>query len=299
MSQGLGQNELQAKTRQLMDGPLKHIRGAALAAALLPLASVAATPASAQGTCASGGVCGIVFNDANNNGFQDAGETGIPLAKVFVCPGVVTCDANNPDAVMLETNPDGSFSLFEFAGTYTVAVQIPTGTQASPPNIQSNTQDTFDSDGVPDGSGYSVVTVTVADAPFIATDFGFAPSGFSNPGTGTPGYWKNHPEAWPVSSIVVGGNTYTKAQAIAWLGKVGKDKTTTIFASYVAAWLSVEIGNDPSCVASAMASADGWLAAHPVGSGVAGSSAAWQTAEPWHQTMDAYNNGLLCAPHRQ
>ena len=42
------QAELRDQTRQLLDGPLKHIRGAALAAVLLPLASVAATPASAQ-----------------------------------------------------------------------------------------------------------------------------------------------------------------------------------------------------------------------------------------------------------
>jgi len=43
------QHELQEKTQQLLQGPLKHIRAAALAAALLPLASVAATPAAAQG----------------------------------------------------------------------------------------------------------------------------------------------------------------------------------------------------------------------------------------------------------
>ena len=42
------QSELRDQTQQLLDGPLKHIRGAALAAVLLPLASVAATPASAQ-----------------------------------------------------------------------------------------------------------------------------------------------------------------------------------------------------------------------------------------------------------
>ena len=299
MSQEVGQNELQAKTRQLMDGPLKHIKAAMLAAAIVPLASVLATPASAQAHCASGGVCGIVFNDANNNGFRDAGETGIPLAKVYVCPGAVTCDDNNPDAVIFETNPDGSFSLFEFAGTYTVAVKVPTGTQASPPNIMGNTQDSFDSDGVPNGSGFSVVTVTVAEAPFIATDFGFAPSAHSNPGTGTPGYWKNHPEAWPVAGITIGLNTYTKAQAIAWLGKVGKDKTTTIFASYVSAFLNLQIGNDGSCVGAAMASAYTWLSNHPVGSNVAGGSVDWQTAEPWHQTMDAYNNGQLCVQHRQ
>ena len=31
---------------------------------------------------------------------------------------------------------------------------------------------------------------------------------------------------------------------------------------------------------------------------VAGSSDAWKLGEPMHQLMDAYNNGLLCAAHR-
>jgi Spy/CpxP family protein refolding chaperone len=45
-------------------GPLKHVRAAALAAALVPLASVMATPASAQvSPCASGGFCGLVWED--------------------------------------------------------------------------------------------------------------------------------------------------------------------------------------------------------------------------------------------
>jgi hypothetical protein len=37
----------------------------------------------------------------------------------------------------------------------------------------------------------------------------------------------------------------------------------------------------------------------PVGSNVAASSPAWAIGEPLHQQMDAYNNGLLCAPHRK
>ena len=285
MSQGNGQNELQEKTRQLMDGPLKHIRAAALAAALLPLASVAATPASAQ-TCTSGGVCGTVFNDANNNGFQDAGETPLEGVTVNICQ---LCDGS--DTVTVFTDINGFYSLSVTNGPTTVGVLIPTGTQSSPVVPGGNS-------GVSNGGGFSVATVTATCCTPV-TNFGFAPSGFSNPGTGTPGYWKNHPEAWPVANITVGGVSYTKAQAIAWLGKTGKDKTTTIFASYVSAWLSVKIGNDPSCVSAAMAFADSWLATHPVGSNVAGSSAAWQAAEPSHQTMDAYNNGLLCAPHRQ
>ena len=74
MSQESCQTELQEKTQQLFQGPLKHVRAAALAAALLPLASVATTPASAQSVCGSGGICGTVFNDTNNNGIRDAGD---------------------------------------------------------------------------------------------------------------------------------------------------------------------------------------------------------------------------------
>ena len=32
--------------------------------------------------------------------------------------------------------------------------------------------------------------------------------------TNTPGYWKNHPEAWPVSSLTLGVNTYNQQQLL-------------------------------------------------------------------------------------
>jgi len=70
----------------------------------------------------------------------------------------------------------------------------------------------------------------------------------------------------------------------------------------VAAKLNVGIGNDPSCIASTIAAADAWLTTYPVGSNVLGSSAAWSGAgggETIHDTLDAYNNGQMCAPHRQ
>jgi len=293
MSQEVGQTELKAKTQQLLDGPLKHIRAAAIAAALLPLASVAATPASAEGVgCQSAGVCGVVFNDVNGNGIQDGGDTPIENAKVTVCQ---LCDGT--DNVDVYTGPNGLYYVPGVAGSTTVAVQIPTGLVATTANVGPD--DTIDSDGVPNGSGYSVSTV---NANGTATDFGFKTSAASNPGTGTPGYWKNHPDAWPAGAtpIVFSPSVfYTKDQALAWLGKVGKDKTTTIFASYVSAYLNTFIGNDASCVSAAMASAKAWLALYPVGSNVAGASAEWQQIEWAHQTMDAYNNGQLCAPHRK
>jgi hypothetical protein len=295
MSQEVKSAELNNQTQQLLDGPLKHIRAAALAAALLPLASVAAAPASAQNVCnASAGVCGTVFNDTNNNGIKDAGETGIEGVKVFVCQ---LCDGT--DTIATETGPDGTYLVpLDTLEPATASVLIPTGTQASTPDVNGNTNDSVDSDGVPDGNGYSVVTVT--PLPTQTTDFGFFAAQAANPGTGTPGYWKNHPDAWPVSTITVGGVTYTKAEAIAWLGKVGKDKTTTMFSSLVPAMLNIMIGNDGTCVNSAIAAGNAWVAAYgPVGSGVAASSYAWSVGEPTHITLDNYNNGLLCAPHRQ
>ena len=82
------------------------------------------------------------------------------------------------------------------------------------PNNNPSTTDLLDSDGVPDMSGNNVAHFTVPETDNngdSSTDFGFtATSGFTNPGTGTPGFWKNHPEAWPVSSVTVGGVTYTK-----------------------------------------------------------------------------------------
>ena len=36
----------------------------------------------------------------------------------------------------------------------------------------------------------------------------------------------------------------------------------------------------------------------PVGSGIKASTLAWKKGEPLHRLMDNYNNGMLCAPHR-
>lgn len=289
MFQDIRQGELQEKTQQLLQGPLKHVRAATLAAALLPLASVAASPAAAQETCSSsGGICGFVWNDLDQDGVQDAGEPGVPgaVVTVVIVDGVVN----------IATDADGFYYYDTGSGDYTIAVQIPPGTQPSP--ADAGTDDTVDSDGVADEFGNSVASLNFDGGQDSTTDFGFFAS-VSQPGTGTPGYWKNHPEAWPVENIVVGGDTYTKAEAISWLDRPGKDKTITMFSSLVPAMLNVLIGNDGSCVASTIAAADEWMTTYgPVGSGVHAASFAWKVGEPLHRQMDNYNNGMLCAPHR-
>lgn len=121
------------------------------------------------------------------------------------------------------------------------------------------------------------------------------------PGTGTPGYWKNHPEAWPMDEITIGGVTYTKDEAIVIMNTPEKgDKTYTMFRALVAAKLNVLIGNESSCIGGAISAADDWLIRNPVGSSVkaGGKDSPWREGEPLYETLDAYNNGLLCAPPR-
>lgn len=282
------QTGLRARTQQLMDGPLKHIRGAALAAALVPLASLVAAPASAQTQCSgacSGTTSGIIFNDTNGDGIYDSGDN--PYAGV-----TVTCmRCNGTDDVSVTTDQYGFFQFppdLALPPTFSLAVLIPTGTQPLLPGL--------DNVGTSNGFGFSVATGVILGSS--SENFGFVTTP-PQPGTGTPGYWKNHPEAWPVSSITVGGIVYPKAQAISFLSSTGKDKTVTMFQSLVSAKLNVMIGNE-NCIYGAIAAGDAWLATYgPVGTNVAGGSAAWTVGDPIHNTLDAYDNGLLCAPHRQ
>src|SRR4051812_42279718 len=60
MSREQEQLKLHDKTQQLLRGSLKHVRAAALAAALVPLAAVAATPVHAQDGSNSGGTAVLV-----------------------------------------------------------------------------------------------------------------------------------------------------------------------------------------------------------------------------------------------
>jgi hypothetical protein len=118
--------------------------------------------------------------------------------------------------------------------------------------------------------------------------------------TGTIGYWKNHGEAWPVDAITLGAVNYTKAQAIALLQTPSKgDKTIDLAHQLIGAKLNVAHGADNSCISQTITNADAFLILHPVGSNVKASSAAWtSTGGALHSTLGDYNEGELCAPHR-
>ena len=223
-----------------------------------------------------------VWTDTNGDGVQDGGEAGIDGVTLELVDGA----GNVVDTAV--TASDGLYSFEDVAdGSYTVRVVAST--------LPAGLAPTFDADGI--GTAHTAA-VTVGGANRDDVDFGYKQQA-TNPGTGTIGYWKNHPQAWPVQQITLGGVTYTKAQAIAILGQPSRgDKTIDLAKQLIAAKLNVIIGNDASCIAATIAAADAWLVQHPVGSNVRSSSAAWATGGPLHQRLDDYNNGRLCAPHR-
>lgn len=291
-----------AGMQRLLHGSLKHIKTAALAAALVPLASVAAQAQTASCESSGGAITGYVWNDANADGLQDPAELPVEGAVVTLTFGTAP-DVTERTAA---TDPTGVYTFWvaPFCTLpYTLSVQVPNGMSPSPADVNANNSDDFDSDGIDDAAGHSVA-VHVVDAgnfvlPIDSVDFGFIEAATPPVGTGTPGYWKTHPEAWPVNTITVGGQVYDKAAALYVLHNgQDKDKSVTMFASLVSAMLNVANGTDASCVASAIATGDAWMAGRQPGSNVKASSKAWKDGEPTHRHLDNYNNGMLCAPHR-
>ncbi len=125
------------------------------------------------------------------------------------------------------------------------------------------------------------------------------------PGTGTPGYWKNHPEAWPGypdGMIEIGGRMYSINEAIDLMNTSDKkDRTFTMFNTLVAAYLNIAVNNPYDCIEDAYWAAHAWMEDYPVGSKVkaGGKNSPWRDGEPLKNILDAYNNGLSgCALSR-
>jgi hypothetical protein len=149
------------------------------------------------------------------------------------------------------------------------------------------------SNGVAKGNYKTMPVVVGVDENGNPVDL-IVPTEISIGGTGTIGYWKTHPESWPVAMITVGGITYSKDQALEMLG-YGGDKSTILAKQLIAAKLNVMVGNSASCIAAEITAADAWLVTYPIGC----ANADWTTGGPLHDRLEEYNQGLLpCAQHR-
>jgi hypothetical protein len=114
--------------------------------------------------------------------------------------------------------------------------------------------------------------------------------------TYTLGYWRNHPDAWPVEEITVGGVTYWKAEAISILETPSDDAVPyIIIKQLIAAKLNMLNGADPSAIEDTIPTADAWLEAHPLGSNP--SDPERQEGIDLSEELDDYNNGVIGPGH--
>jgi len=112
----------------------------------------------------------------------------------------------------------------------------------------------------------------------------------------TQGFWKNHPEAWPVAQLQLGNVNYDQQQLLDILHQpVRGNGLVSLAHQLIAAKLNIAAGADPSCIQETIAEADaliGDLVVPPVGDGFLAPSDVSALVE----TLTDYNEGRLCAP---
>jgi len=110
------------------------------------------------------------------------------------------------------------------------------------------------------------------------------------------GYWKNHPDAWPVTQLQLGNQVYDQEQLLSILHQPVRGNGLVLLAHQeIAAKLNIANGADGSCIEQTLADADaliGDLLVPPVGTGYLQPADVSTLAD----TLDDYNEGALCAP---
>ncbi|RJP71525.1 MAG: hypothetical protein C4532_07370 [Candidatus Abyssobacteria bacterium SURF_17] len=110
------------------------------------------------------------------------------------------------------------------------------------------------------------------------------------------GFWKNHAEAWPVTSLVLGSETYSQSELITILRTPPRGDASLILAKQlIAAKLNVENGSDPAPIDDTIESADDQLSAYSgkLPYGVRTYTSAGHAMLQDAQILDNYNNREL------
>ena len=122
----------------------------------------------------------------------------------------------------------------------------------------------------------------------------------------TQGFWKNHPNIWPVTSLTLGCQNYTQVELLAILNTAigkgsGADASLILADQLIAAKLNIANGSDPTPISATITAADAVLCTF-VGKlpyHVRPSSIVGQQMTALAATLNQYNNGLLtpnCIP---
>jgi len=114
------------------------------------------------------------------------------------------------------------------------------------------------------------------------------------------GYWKNHPDAWPVTSLMLGSQTYTKAELLTILHTAigtGKNADASLILAHqlIATKLNIANGADGTPVTTTIADADAVLSLYTgkLPYGVRTNSTNGQRMVNDAATLESYNKGAL------
>jgi hypothetical protein len=115
--------------------------------------------------------------------------------------------------------------------------------------------------------------------------------------TYSQGYWRNHPNAWPVTSLTLGTVTYQAAELMAIFDNPARGNGLVILVhQLIATKLNIANGADPSAAQQAVTDADnmiGALVVPPIGNGYL---APEQTGD-LTETLTEYNEGTIGPGH--
>jgi hypothetical protein len=229
-----------------------------------------------------GAISGTIYYESTGNTVQDPGEPGIPAVSVDLAADY-NADGVADATYTTTTDVNGVYSFSSLkGGAYTVAVDLGT--------LSEDVASVTDPDGTATPST-ATCTLTLASRTQVET-FGY--KRVNSTGTRTRGYWVNHPDNWPVTTLRLGSTYYSKAEAIGILQRPARgDMTYALAAQLIATKLNLLDGCDGSCIAATVASSDDWLAQYPIGSNVKNNS----TGNSLQKSLDDYNNGRLCEGH--
>jgi hypothetical protein len=115
--------------------------------------------------------------------------------------------------------------------------------------------------------------------------------------TYSQGYWRNHQDAWPVTSLTLGTVTYQAAELMAMLENPARGNGLVILVhQLIAVKLNIANGADPSAVQQAVSDADnmvGALVVPPIGNGYLLPAQTGDLTE----TLTEYNEGTIGPGH--
>jgi hypothetical protein len=236
-----------------------------------------------------GAVGDYVWLDTNRDGIQDATESGINNVRVKLYDS-----SNNFITSMLtQNNPNtGAAGWYLFPqlafGSYKVTVDLTTVPSGLTPTLTNATSNTaLDSSNPTTGA---IGVINSANPVDLTLDFGFVSPNWCGL---TWGFWKNHTEKWPVTTLTMGGKSYSYSELITILATAVKgDDSVNLAHQLIAAKLNYAMGVQLG-VGTKITTADSLLAAYAGKVPLKVKSAAMVSAAA---ELDKYNSDGLLQP---